>query len=97
MKNNLLSCLAGDFVYVMKPKVGLHFHLKKERLVSKQQIDSSSSEEKWVVRIEKAFFSNSEGKEVSKLPPGLWPLFISAEPISEEGFEGDYIYHSFVI
>ena len=97
MKNNLMSCLAGDFVYVMKTNVGLHFHLKKESLVSKQQTDSSSSEEQWVVRIEKAFFTNSEGNESSKLSPGLWPLFISAEPVSEEIFEGDYIYQSFVI
>ncbi len=97
MKHNLMSCLAGDFAYVMKPKVGLHFHLKKERLISKKQIDSSSLEEQWVIRIEKAFFVNSEGNEMAKLPPGLWPLFISAEPISEDRFEGDYIYQSFVI
>jgi Holliday junction resolvase len=97
MKHNLMSYLAGDFVYVMQPNVGLHFHFKKERLVSKKQLDASSREVKWLTRIEKAFFVNSEGKKVSKLPSGLWPLFISAEPVSEDRVEDDYIYQSFVI
>lgn len=97
MKHNLMSFLAGDFVYVMQPNVGLHFHIKKERLVSTKQINGSSHEEKWLTRIEKAFFSNSHGNKVSKLPPGLWPLFISAEPISEDRVEDEYIYQSFVI
>jgi Holliday junction resolvase len=97
MKHNLLSHLAGDFVYKMEPNVGLHFHLKKENLVSSEQIDPSYREEKWQVRIEQASFVNSGGKELSTLHAGLWPLFISAEPVSEERFERDIIHQSFVI
>lgn len=97
MKHNLMSFLAGDFVYVMQPNVGLHFHFKKERLVSKKQINDSSREEKWLTRIEQAFFANAHGNKVSKLPPGLWPLFISAEPIPEDRVEDEYIYQSFII
>jgi Holliday junction resolvase len=97
MKHNLLSHLAGDFVYKMEPKVGLHFQMKKEELVSSEQITPSYREEKWKIRIEKASFVNSEGKEQSTLQPGLWPLFISAEPVSVERFEKDIIHQSFVI
>lgn len=97
MKHNLLSHLAGDFAYKMKPNVGLHFHLKKEELVSSDQKTPSYREEKWKIRIEKASFLNSEGKEHSTLQPGLWPLFISAEPVSVERFENDIIHQSFVI
>ena len=97
MKHNLLSHLAGDFVYKMEPNVGLHFHLKKEELVTSEQITPSYREEKWQVRIEQASFANSDGKELSRLHPGLWPLFISAEPVSEERFENDIIHQSFVI
>ena len=97
MKHNLMSFLAGDFVYVMQPNIGLHFHMKKEKLVSKNQIDESSREEKWLIRIEQAFFANANGNKVSKLPPGLWPLFISSEPVSEDRVEDEYIYQSFII
>jgi Holliday junction resolvase len=97
MKHNLMSYMAGDFVYKMMPNVGLHFHIKKESLVSREQIAPSHHEEKWHVRIEKAFFVNSNGKKVPKLHAGLWPLFISAEPVSEERFAKDVIYQSFII
>lgn len=97
MKNNLMSYLAGDFLYVMKEKVGLHFILRKERLIAKDEIDANSREEKWLLRIEKAFFTNSKGQHAEKLPTGLWPLFISAEPESEDRVEEENIYQSFVI
>ena len=45
MKNNLMGYLAGDFVYVMKPNVGLHFIMKKERIVSAKSTGKSSREE----------------------------------------------------
>jgi Holliday junction resolvase len=94
IKNNLMSCLAGDFVYSMKPKVGLHFQLKKERLISRKELDADSFEENWVFRVEKAFFTDSDENELSELPAGLWPLFIAAEPVSEEHFHGDQISQS---
>ena len=97
MKHNLLSHLAGDFVYKMERNVGLHSYMKKEELVSTEQITPSYREEKWKIRIEKASFVNSEGNNLPNLHPGLWPLFISAEPVSEERFEDDIIHQSFVI
>ena len=97
MKNNLMSYLAGDFVYVMKPNVGFHFVMKKEKIVSAKSAGKSSREEQWLVRIEKAYFTNSEGIETTKLPSGLWPLLISAEPDPEDRIEEDCVYQSFVI
>ncbi len=97
MKNNLMSFLAGDFAYVMKPNVGLHFVMKKEKLVEQKSTGKQSKEEQWLVRIEKAYFTNSEGTEFTNLPSGLWPLFISAEPEGRDRVEDDYIYQSFVI
>ncbi len=43
MKHNLMSFLTGDFVYIMKPNVGLHFTLKKERLVEEILISPVAS------------------------------------------------------
>lgn len=97
MKHNLMSFLAGDFVYIMKPNVGLHFILKKERLVEEKILDTSSREEQWLARVEEAYFTNSEGRKSPKLPSGLWPLFISSEPISQNQVESDRIYQSFII
>ena len=96
-KNNLMSCLAGDFLYVMKANVGLHFVIRKEHLVETTETSTNSHEEKWLTIIEKAFFTNSEGLESSNLPVGLWPLFISAGPESQDRIEKDYIFQSFVI
>lgn len=97
MKNNLMSCLVGDFLYVMKENVGLHFVLRKERLVETYETGMNSHEEKWLTRVEKAFFTNSVGLKSSKLPAGLWPLFISAEPESQDRVEKDHIFQSFII
>ena len=97
MKHNLMSYLAGDFAYKIKPNVGLHFVMKKERLVAEKSTGERSKEQQWQVRIEKAYFTNSEGSEFTKLPSGLWPLFISAEPEAHDRVEHDYIYQSFVI
>ena len=96
-KQNLMSYLAGDFVYVMKPNVGLHFVMSKKRLVSEKITNKNSREEQWLVRIEKAYFTNSEGAETTNLPTGLWPLFISADPEPQDRIEENHIYHSFVI
>jgi len=97
LKNNLMNFLAGDFAYVMKPRVGLHFVMRKERMESDKNINHDTREETWLVKIEKAFFTNSEGIETSKMPNGLWPLFISAGPESVDRVEADRIYQSFTI
>ena len=97
MENNLLNLLAGDFSYLMKPNVGLHFVLKKERLVSETGSDENGLGQEWIGRIVEAFFTNSEGQKVPSLPSGLWPLFISAGPKPQNRVEGNLVYHSFVI
>ena len=96
-KNNLMGLLAGDFAYKMKPKVGLHFVMKKERMVTGDDIDRDTREETGSAIIEKAFFTNSEGVVASKMPNGLWPLFLSAGPESVDRVETDRIYQSFII
>ena len=96
-KNNLMGYLAGDFVYIMSPNVGLHFVMKKEELVSVNRTNENSREEEWKLRIEKAYFTNSAGDQMTNLPKGLWPLLISAEPEPKDRIENDYVYQSFVI
>ncbi len=97
MKHNLMSYLAGDFVYIMKPYVGLHFVMRKEKFVSEKNTNDGLREEEWLMRIEKAYFTNFDGAETTNLPTGLWPLFISAEPEFEDRIQGDHIYWSFII
>jgi Holliday junction resolvase len=97
MKNNLMSYLAGDFVYIMKPNVGLHFIMRKERLLSKKDLNENCQEENWLVRITEAFFTNSEGRKASRLPSGFWPLFISAEPEPKDIIKENVIHQSFII
>ncbi len=97
MKNNLMSHLAGDFVYVMKPNVGLHILMKKECLISKTESEENSREETWRLRITEVFFTNSEGQKASNLPSGFWPLFITADPEPSDRVEKDFVYQSFVI
>lgn len=97
MKNSLMSYLAGDFAYVMKPNVGLHFVMQKERVLSEKEANDTSREEIWLLRVENAFFTDSEGREASELPTGLWPLFISADPEARDRVDKDRAYQSFVI
>lgn len=66
-------------------------------MVSTDQVTTSYREERWKIRIENASFVHSQVKEQMRLQHGLWPLFISAEPVPEEHFEKDVIHQNFVI
>ena len=97
MRNNLMSFLAGDFGYVMKPKVGLHFHFKKIELLSRVEEESGVLHEAWVLRVDKVMFTDASDKEISNLPTGMWPLFLAADPNSIEDVDDDYIYQHLII
>ncbi len=97
MKHNLMSYLAGDFAYFMKPNVGLHFVMKKMELISKKTLTKKSFSEQWRGKIVEAYFTDAKGVKNTKLPDGLWPLFISTNPEPQDRIEKDFIYQSFVI
>lgn len=96
IKNNLMGTLAGDFYVVFRKGVGLNFKFKKlKKEAAKQTSDGQS--ERWLMRIEDAFFTNGEGQRIKTLGPGLWALFI-ASPIEDQlSFNDDYINQSWIV
>ena len=96
-KNNLLSCLAGDFGYVMKPNVGLHFIMRMKHLIGKTEEEGKGQVEHWTAKIQEAYFTDSSGRKSTHLPSGLWPLFIASGPERCDREEGNLAHHSYVI
>lgn len=75
MKGNLMCELAGDFLYVFQPGVGLHIRLGKLKEVPSQTPDG----EWWHLRVDDAYFVDSEGNHLKTLGPGLWLMLLGAE------------------
>lgn len=97
LRHNLMGILAGDFAYAMRPKVGLHLYITKERLISEHQQSDSEREEHWQYRIRDAYFLNEAGQRKSQLRTGLWPLFISACPEAKDEVTESSIHQQFCI
>ena len=96
MKQNLMGLLAGDFSVRLKSGVGLHFKMHKEAKLSEER-DGSALQEMWRLRIEDAYFTNSDSDRIKQLGPGLWPLFLSAPFQDQTKIEETHIHQSFII
>lgn len=83
MKENLMGLLAGDFAYTLRRGVGIHLNIRKIGKLSEHR-KGNTTEEKWEIKIEDAFFTNGEGERVAPPQIGMLPLFISALPIEEQ-------------
>jgi len=76
VKENLLGILAGDFSYSLEPGIGLHFLIKKEKLISTEEMDNGKTEQ-WQMRIEDVCFTDASGKIIRKLPSQVQQLFVT--------------------
>jgi hypothetical protein len=96
LKQNLLGVLAGDFAFVLRSGVGLHFRAMKEERLGVTE-DIKESQETWLARIEDAYFTKANGDRVTELGRGFWPLFL-VSPFEELSEVTDtHILQSFVV
>ena len=93
LKGNLMCELAGDFMYVFRPGVGLHLKFQKLKRVSSGEADG----ELWHLRVKDAYFVDSEGNHMKTLGPGLWLMFLGAEQDTETDSHPEYFDHRFFI
>ena len=85
--------LAGDFMYILRPGVGLHLTFQKLKKVSSQDPDG----EWWNLRVKDAYFTDSEGNHMKALGAGLWLMFLGAEQATETDSHPEYFDHRFFI
>lgn len=64
MPHSLMSQLAGDFSFALRPGVGLHLRIRKER---------PDGAKGWYGRVERAYITDGEGRKRGSAP-GLLPL-----------------------
>lgn len=93
VKGNLMCELAGDFMYVFRPGVGLHLRFQKLKKVSSRSPDG----EWWQLRVKNACFTDADGNRMSTLGPGLWLMFLGTEQLTETATYPDYFDHRFII
>jgi hypothetical protein len=86
MKNTLMTELAGDFSFSLRPGCGIHFRLRKLK----------ETEEGFEAIIEDVYWMNAAG-ERSKKAPGVFPLFTCLEQESVVVEDGPFVTQSFVI
>ena len=86
MKHSLMTELAGDFSYSLRPGCGIHLRIHKEE----------ETEDGFRGVIEEAYWMNAEGKRF-KNAPGVFPLFTCIEQESIVTDDGDHVTQSFVI
>ena len=88
MKNTLMSELAGDFTFSLRPGCGLHFKIRK--------LSEEMAEGRIHGRIEEVYWTNGDGERV-KNPRGVYPLFLCLEQDSILAEDSDLMTQSFVI
>ena len=93
LKGNLMCELAGDFMYALRPGVGLHLRLQKLKRISSKEPDG----ELWQLRVKDAHFTDSDGNHLNTLGPGLWLMFLGAEQDTETDSHPGHFDHRFVI
>ena len=86
MRHSLMTELAGDFSFSLRPGCGVHLRIRKE-----QETDDG-----FHGVVVDAYWENAEGKRF-KNAPGVFPLFTSLEQQSIVTEEGDHVTQSFVI
>lgn len=87
LKNTLMSLLAGDFNFTLRPGVGIHLFMKKLK---------QESEDSWLMEIERAYFTDADGGERINAP-GLMALFMCVRDDVHVVDEGTHIRQSFII
>ncbi len=87
LRNTLMSELAGDFTFSLRPGSGLHLKIRKLSEETKQGFHG---------RIEEAYWTNGNGERV-KNAPGVFPLFLCLEQDSVFVEDGGFVTQSFVI
>ncbi len=92
LKGNLMCELSGDFMYILRPGVGLHLTFQKLKKVS-----SEPEGEWWNLRVKDAYFTDSEGNHMKTLGAGLWLMFLGAEHATETDTHPEYFDHRFFI
>lgn len=93
LRNSLMSALAGDFSYVFRPGVGLHFKLEKLEKVPSNKAGTVS----WHLRIQEAYFTDADGNRLKTLGRGIWWMFIGTGQETETVEHGDYFDYRFLM
>ena len=86
MKQTLMTELAGDFSFSLRPGCGMHFRTRK----------LEATEDGFHVRIEEAYWQNAAGERFKKAD-GVFPLFLCLEQESVSEDDGEFLTQSFVI
>jgi hypothetical protein len=86
LKNTLMTELAGDFSFSLRPGCGMHFKIRK--------LEETADGFHGV--IEDAFWMNANGERL-KQAPGVFPLFLCLEQESTVVEDGPIVTQSFVI
>lgn len=82
-ENNLMSLLAGDYSFKLRPGVGIHLYMKK-------------LDQKGNMKIERAFFTDAAGRE-HIVAPRLMALFTCIRDDVHIEDDGTHIMQSFII
>ena len=84
--HTLMTELAGDFAFSLRPGCGMHFKIRK----------LEETETGFHGRIEEAYWMNA-AEERFTIAPGVFPLFLCLEQESIVTEQADYVTQSFVI
>lgn len=95
IRQNLMGILAGDVSYSAQPGAGIHFNLAKEKLISSETEDATTTET-WQMRVKEINFTKGGG-EPAKFQNEVGQLFTTLELEAEERHSPDTILNSFVV
>ncbi|MFK0207181.1 restriction endonuclease [Agrobacterium sp. NPDC090283] len=91
IKENLLGVLAGDVVYKIGARAGIHIKLKKEELVEVEESDREKTET-WNVRFSELVYTNGSGEPITGLSSDVVSLLTTWDLETSEDHQADHIW-----
>ncbi len=96
LQGNLLGVLGGDFMVAFEPGLELRFRFKTIQTLGTEAREDGTTE-RLLLKVVDACFVTPTGERVTKLGPGLWPLFLAAQHEEETIATDDGYQLGFVI
>jgi Holliday junction resolvase len=90
MQETLMSKLVGDYFIVPYDEIGIHFKMKKEKMV-----DKKGDETLWQTVIEDVYLTGNEGKEITDIDSAMFAFVFSLPMESKVTVTETHIINSF--
>ncbi len=95
MRENILGTLAGDVAYKIGAGAGVHFRLRKDKLLGTEETENGYTEQ-WAMTIDDVGFTDCEGARRTELDDEVQSLFATWDLEEKEEHTDSHVHRHYV-